>query len=342
MATVGHIAVGMAAGRLSHDKQSRLWSSLLPWAGLSLLPDVDVIGLWLGVDYADPWGHRGATHSLLFSVAVALVIGLGARRFGRRFGRTAAFAALVLSSHALLDTMTNGGLGCALLWPFDSTRYFAPWRPIPVAPIGLGFFSPSGAPIILTELVLFAPALLFGLRFPGIQRRFLTSTILGLWLISAWLLASGDRVRDAVVGFLLREDTAYAAGFSEKAFRTITTGQSDKEVQSLLGAPIGENWLYPSGEHPAQAASERSAEAISGECLAIRFENDVVTSAHSPTACNKLGVRNGLSTTAVGRVLGSPPERCWQYSWSRSGGRYRIRLVCFTKATVTTVVRQWE
>ena len=24
--------------------------------------------------------------------------------------------------------------GCAFFWPFDLTRYFLPWRPIPVAP----------------------------------------------------------------------------------------------------------------------------------------------------------------------------------------------------------------
>ena len=41
--------------------------------------------------------------------------------------------------------MIDGGLGCALFWPFDLTRYFAPWRPIPVAPIGMDFFSPHGA-----------------------------------------------------------------------------------------------------------------------------------------------------------------------------------------------------
>ena len=60
-------------------------------------------------------------------------------------------AVLVLASHALLDTLTDGGLGCALLWPFDSTRYFAPWRPIPVSPIRLGYVSSSGFIVALTE-----------------------------------------------------------------------------------------------------------------------------------------------------------------------------------------------
>ena len=134
------------------------------WSGLSLLPDADVIGFALGVEYGAPWGHRGATHSLTLSVALGLTIGLAARRFERPVGWTALLASVVLASHAVLDTMTDGGLGCALFWPFDLTRYFAPWRPIPVAPIGPAFFSPYGAIVAVTELVIFSPVLLFALR----------------------------------------------------------------------------------------------------------------------------------------------------------------------------------
>ena len=45
-------------------------------ATLAMLPDADVIGFALGIDYADPWGHRGATHSLAFAVLTAGVIAL--------------------------------------------------------------------------------------------------------------------------------------------------------------------------------------------------------------------------------------------------------------------------
>ena len=59
------------------------------WSALSLLPDVDVIGFKLGVKYADPWGHRGATHSLVFALAVAAVVALIAKAARRPFWRTA-------------------------------------------------------------------------------------------------------------------------------------------------------------------------------------------------------------------------------------------------------------
>ncbi len=72
-------------------------------------------------------------------------------------------ALLVVGSHAILDTMTDGGLGCALFWPFDETRYFAPWRPIPVAPIGLAFFSARGLAVATTELIIFLPLLFYGM-----------------------------------------------------------------------------------------------------------------------------------------------------------------------------------
>ena len=64
MASVGHIAVGMAAARAYRGAGPPLWSSMTQWSALSLLPDADVVGFALGVQYGDPWGHRGATHSL--------------------------------------------------------------------------------------------------------------------------------------------------------------------------------------------------------------------------------------------------------------------------------------
>ena len=142
-----------------------------------------MIGFSLGIRYGDEWGHRGATHSFAFSIALGLAIGLAARLARsapsgpaiRRAGRaprsrtiapavrTAVIASAVLVSHALLDTLTDGGLGCALLWPFDLTRYFAPWNPIPVAPIGWSFLSAYGLGVALTELILFSPVFWFAL-----------------------------------------------------------------------------------------------------------------------------------------------------------------------------------
>jgi inner membrane protein len=196
MASLGHIAVGIAAARIFPGAAPRARPSLAAivfWSLLSFFPDADVIGFGLGISYGDEWGHRGATHSLVFSLALGVVIGLAAARFGRPALRTGALASLVLASHALLDTLTNGGLGCALFWPFDLTRYFAPWNPIPVAPIGLSFFSPYGMFVAASELLLFAPLIWFALapgrggRTPAGGRPAVLVFLVVAWLAGLWL-----------------------------------------------------------------------------------------------------------------------------------------------------------
>jgi inner membrane protein len=170
VASLGHIVVGMAAARVQSGGAVRprpALAAMLFWAALSFLPDADVVGFGLGVRYGDPWGHRGATHSLVFSLALGTAIAVLAPRFGYPALRTGLMATLVLASHALLDTMTDGGLGCALFWPFDLTRYFAPWRPLPVSPIGLGYLSPYGLYVATVEAALFAPLLLYALARRG-------------------------------------------------------------------------------------------------------------------------------------------------------------------------------
>jgi inner membrane protein len=342
MASVGHIAVGMAAARVYRGGAPQ-WSSMAWWSALSLLPDADVVGFALGVQYADPWGHRGATHSLTFSAALGLAIGLAAPRFKRPAVRTALIASVVLASHALLDTMTDGGLGCALLWPFNLTRYFAPWRPIPVAPIGLAFFSAYGGLVALTELVLFSPALVFALRSGHVQAKHAAiGSFLAFWLVSVWLICSGDPVREAIVGFVLREDTAYASGFSEKAFRTITPGMSDQEVRRFLGTPIGESWFYSPRGQPFQPAMTRSASSFQDECLAVSFDAGAVATALDRDACKRVGIETGMSLRDVERLVGSPPESCWRYSWSPRNRHHRVRMVCFSNARVELVFRQWN
>jgi inner membrane protein len=143
---------------------------MLLWSALSMLPDADVIGFAVGVRYGDAWGHRGATHSFAFCVALGTLLGLIAGQrgapatpFRRNAAGTALLASLVLASHAVLDTLTDGGRGCALFWPFSDERHFAPVRPIPVAPIGLRFLSARGLRVALTELVLFAPLFAYAL-----------------------------------------------------------------------------------------------------------------------------------------------------------------------------------
>ena len=337
MASLGHVAVGMVAARLQGRRVSAS-SSMFGWSLLSLLPDLDVVGFLLGVEYGDPWGHRGATHSLTLSVAVGMAIGLAARRFGRPGLRTAVLASVVLASHALLDTLTDGGLGCALLWPFDLTRYFAPWRPIPVAPIGLDFVSKYGGMVLLVELLLFAPAIVFALRPRSIGTKF-TVLLLALWLGCVSAIAFSDRAREGITGFLLREETIYAPDFSESAFDMVTTGQSASDVRQGLGSPLSESWFYMAPD--ARPPDERPAPGTGG-CLALRVEGGLVVSTYHEDSCTGRGVEKGQSSTDVEKRLGPPAEICWAYTRGPAGGHHRERLVCFANGKVHMVVRRWS
>lgn len=163
---VGHFAVPLAL-RMARPVPARL---LVAGLAASMLPDADTLGLLVGVAQAGPVGHRGLTHSVLFAVAVAAVAAFGFRdRDAARIGDDApgaasdrparvtprlafAFVLACALSHPLLDVLTNGGPGVMLGWPFDDARVFAPWRPVEVSPIGVGFFSARGLAVVASEL----------------------------------------------------------------------------------------------------------------------------------------------------------------------------------------------
>jgi len=161
MPSVGHVAVGLAAARFKrapHGLSHAAWASVL--VVLSLLPDLDIVAFTLGIAYGAPFGHRGAIHSLTFALLVGIVIWIAARALKLPPLAVAVTGCLVVASHGILDTLTDGGKGIALFWPFSNERYFAPWRPIPVAPIGARLFSSAGIRLMAHEALLFSPVFL--------------------------------------------------------------------------------------------------------------------------------------------------------------------------------------
>ncbi|MBT8484181.1 MAG: metal-dependent hydrolase [Phycisphaerales bacterium] len=145
----------------------------------SAAPDLDVLLHGLGIQYEDAWGHRGMTHSLLF--AAILAIGLGSLVRGGSSSRAGpgwfvrvALLFPIIASHGALDAFTDGGLGIAFLAPFDHTRYFAPWGPLPVPHFGLAsMFTAYGGRVMLLEMlwVWLPAALLAGVMLTTRWRR---------------------------------------------------------------------------------------------------------------------------------------------------------------------------
>ncbi len=125
---------------------------------LAVFPDADVVAFALGIPYADPLGHRGLTHSLLFSLFAGFLcsllfvrqIGWWSRAWWQVFG----LLSLAAASHGVLDALTDAGLGVGFFIPLDNSRYFFPFRPIATSPIGISrFFSGDFVRILVNEVL---------------------------------------------------------------------------------------------------------------------------------------------------------------------------------------------
>lgn len=160
-----HVVAAGAIGQAAPPRHHGDWRFWYMAALVAVVPDADVIGFKFGVQYGDLWGHRGMTHSLLFAAALGLLAAARFKPDWRGEGRRLALVfSLIAASHGFLDAFTDGGLGVAFFAPFDRMRYFFPWRPILVSPIGAGrFFTARGLAVIKSEIVwVWIPALAVG------------------------------------------------------------------------------------------------------------------------------------------------------------------------------------
>ena len=150
---ISHTAVPLA---LAVGLGPQVVSTRLLIAGIaaSVVPDLDVVAFRFHIAYADVFGHRGFSHSLLFAACVALLAASSFQALRTTPVRAFCFVFVATASHGVLDSFTNGGLGVALLWPWSGDRYFAPFRPIEVAPLSAErLFSQRGTQVLLSELV---------------------------------------------------------------------------------------------------------------------------------------------------------------------------------------------
>jgi len=124
MDTLTHALMGAAIAQLGPARRvgnRALGAGVL----IALIPDIDVpVGHWLG-DAAALTFHRGITHSILFTLALAPLIGLLLQRWWRKDGiswrNCTLFSAAVLFSHLLLDSFTSYGI--QLLLPFSDHSF---------------------------------------------------------------------------------------------------------------------------------------------------------------------------------------------------------------------------
>jgi inner membrane protein len=152
-----HAFAAVALGK-AYTGQKMSWRFWVLAAGSAALPDFDVISFRLGIPYESMLGHRGLTHSLLFAGFWAVVVMAcefkHVLRFSWRWWTLLAFFFVATASHGVLDAFTDGGEGVGFFVPFNGTRYFFPWTPIEVSPIGVGgFFSQRGWEVMNSEFL---------------------------------------------------------------------------------------------------------------------------------------------------------------------------------------------
>lgn len=127
MDSLSQIVLGIATAEVVAGKQLRN-RTFLYGAILGTLPDLDIIfGRWLSPIDAVAF-HRGVSHSLLFVIVMAPLLGALIHRWERpkiSFQRTTLMVFLVLLTHALLDLFTTWST--QFLWPLP--QRFA-WKTI--------------------------------------------------------------------------------------------------------------------------------------------------------------------------------------------------------------------
>ena len=169
------VVAGTSAYSFSSGKESlKFWILSI---ACSTLPDADVIGYrWLYIPPYHFLGHRGFFHSPFFAALLSiLIIFIFYRKeviFSNRWWKYVLYFFILTASHGLLDTLTNGGHGIALLSPFTNSRYFFPWTPLEVSPLSIkGFLSQRGLVVLISELIwIWVPCFLI-IVFLKIKRR---------------------------------------------------------------------------------------------------------------------------------------------------------------------------
>jgi inner membrane protein len=161
MPTVGHVMIGLAAGRAQEREGRRVWRRLALYGALGVAPDLDVIPALLHHPWLVPLGHRGATHSITFAVLLGLAVALVAPGASRL--RTAIAATLTVASHGLVDPLNMSSVGTAYFWPFSSERFSWGVKFIPETPVGWGAFHGAGLVNLLCEILIFSPFVAYAL-----------------------------------------------------------------------------------------------------------------------------------------------------------------------------------
>jgi inner membrane protein len=165
-----HTAVALSCGSVfkSGKMPLKFWILSIICA---ILPDADVIGYhYFYIASNDFFGHRGFFHSPFFAAMIGIAtVSLFYRNekpFSTGWWIFVLYFFVLAASHGILDALTNGGRGIALLSPVTNHRYFFPWTPIEVSPLAINrFLGPRGLEVLKSEMLWIWLPLVFSVFF---------------------------------------------------------------------------------------------------------------------------------------------------------------------------------
>lgn len=131
-----------------------------------------------------------------------------------------------------------------------------------------------------------------------------------------------DGIEGELYSIAFKEDTLYASGYTDNAFRRITPGIRESEVKEILNTPLDEAWIYKCG--PALAGGT------------VGLSDNLVVHVHrfsGETTCLK-GISAGMTEMELLRRMGQPIRKSLIYSRSRHDQSYRVRTVTLERGVV--------
>jgi hypothetical protein len=153
---IAHLGVGYAIyryykTRLPQERRSfwKIFLQLILVAGLSMLPDLDIIPAIIFRDMRAY--HNNISHSLFFGIPVALLVaGVFHRIYRSNFWLWFVICLVSYDLHVIMDSLT-ADRGVMMFWPLTDARIASSVKIFYGLQWGLGWFSPWHLWTVFTE-----------------------------------------------------------------------------------------------------------------------------------------------------------------------------------------------
>ena len=285
MATVGHVAVGLAAARAyQHGRPSRVGLPQRSGQGWPCCPTPTSSGSLSASAYPGSVGYRGASHSRPSQIALGLLSWARCRTVQRRSASRTAHSCQHRSGESRTPRHAHGwrsGMCPAVAIRSDSLlRAVAPHSRSRQSVLGM--LSPYGAIVVLVELAVFSPLLFFALRPAGARgearRDWRAHRAVGS-VRMADVPPTGP-VRESIVGFVLRDRTLSRGGISRsRPFEPLSEACRKRTRAGSWGRRMVKGGSLRPNHGRRRAGPPKPRPRRMRECRSIRSENGVVVTA---------------------------------------------------------------